>query len=120
MKQTKKILLMLLCVGALSGLTGCGKKDTAADSGAAKQESDSNMNGATGGTQDADTDTEDAGGALEEGAKDAGDAIRDGADDVGDAVRDGADDLKEDAETDGTDRGTDRDTEQSTDQNTGR
>lgn len=87
MRQLKKFFVMLLCVGALCGLTACGSGKDSTDNGAAKNEAtdnaDDNMNGATDGT-DAKDDT--VGGALEDGAEDAGDAVRDGVDDVEDAL----------------------------------
>ena len=87
MKQLKKLMVMILCVGVLGGLTACGNSDDA-DNGAVNNETTDNaggtgtngdnMNGATNGTDGTVNKNDTVGGALEEGADDVGDAVRDG------------------------------------------
>ena len=77
MKQLKKLMVMILCVGVLGGLTACGNSDDA-DNGAVNNETTDNaggtgtngdnMNGATNGTDGTVNKNDTVGGALEEGA----------------------------------------------------
>ena len=112
MKQLKKLMVMIVCVGALSGLTACGSNDDAKDNGAVNNEATDigtgtngdNMNGATNGTKD---------NGNANGSDTVGGALEDGADDVGDAVRDGVDDIEDgldDNDTNNTNRDMDKNT----------
>lgn len=89
MKQFKKLLAVLLCVGTLLNLTACGSDGDAEDNGAVNTEDtdkkDENMNSATDGT-------------AEEGLMDEiGEDVKDGAEDIGDDVKDGVEDMEDDA-----------------------
>ncbi len=76
MKNKKKLLIAMMCVGLTGNLIACAE-DTS---------NDSNVNSATDGTKDE--------GMLEEAADKVEDEMKDGADEM----QDGADDMVDDAE----------------------
>lgn len=87
MKQWKKAAVLLLCVGMLGVLSGCGDK---ADNG-------DYMNGATSGEDTTNrNDNGNAGDDLKDMADDAEDAVKDGVRDV----EEGAEDIKDNVEDD--------------------
>ena len=87
MRQWKKAAVVLLCIGMLGALSGCGDK---ADNG-------DYMNGATSGEDSTKrNDNGKVGDDLENMADDAGDAIEDGVRDVGEGVEDMTDNVKDD------------------------
>lgn len=85
MKQLKKLLLIMMCVGIMTSVTACA--DNADDNGAGQNDV-VNDNGAN------DTQTNDN--AMDE----IGDGLEDGIDDVGRGVGDVVDDLDGSGQTD--------------------
>lgn len=85
MKQLKKLLLIMMCVGMMASVTACAGN---ADDNGAGQNDVVNDNGAN------DTQTGDS--AMDE----IGDGLEDGIDDVGRGVGDVVDDLDGDGQTD--------------------
>lgn len=75
MKQLKRVMLILLCAGAVMGVTACGTDQGTEDR-----------------VNDATEHTGENGGTLDE----AGDEIRDDIDEIGDDIRDDVDDLADD------------------------
>ena len=85
MKQLKKLLLLMMCVGIMVSVTACA--DNADDNGA-RQNDAVNENGAN--------DTQNGESAMDE----IGDGLEDGIDDVGKGVNDVVDDLDGDGQPD--------------------
>lgn len=87
MKQWKKAAALLLCVGMLGGLSGCGNR---ADNG-------DYMNGATSGEDTTNRNNNGSvGNDLKDMADDAGDAVKDGVRDVEEGANDMKNNVKED------------------------
>lgn len=108
MKQLKKLLMMLMCVGVIMSVAACGSKNNADDNGAVNDGTTNDAGTGTGnGNNNTGNDNGNTNGATDgtdnkkdEGLMDEiGDDIRDGADDVGDAL-DGNDDNVRDNGTD--------------------
>lgn len=76
MKQWKKAVLVVLCVGMLGSMTACAGKNR--------------VNDATGGTNTGDT--------LDKDLKDGADTLEDGVENLKDDVEDGARDVKDGVE----------------------
>jgi len=96
MKQLKKFLLMLTCIGVLASFTACGSNND--DNGAVKGDggTDNAATDNTGDAYDNDTNTNDA----TDGTGD-GDGVMD---DIGDGIKKGADDLEKDLDGDADNR----------------
>lgn len=77
MKQLKKTLLALLCVGMLFGMTACGT-DNAADH--------NTVNDATENGGDQDGVLEDVGRGVDDGVRDVVDGVKDGVEDITDSA----------------------------------
>lgn len=92
MKQFKKLVLVLMCTGAIMGLTACGSDKNAKDNGATQ-----NSESATENKNDAKDNAADDTDMNDNGANDAIDGTdNDGVvDELGDDVRDGAEDVKD-------------------------
>ena len=118
MKQLKRTFVMLLCVGALCGLTACGSNGNTTDNGAVGNEATDN----TGTTNGASDNTGNANGATDgtvnnndnnvnngnNGNGTVGDALENGVDDVGDAVGNGVNDVENGLNGNNTNNGTNR------------
>ena len=98
MKQLKKMLLMMMCVCIMGLCVACGNND-AMDNGANQTENangtDTTMNDATDGTDDANGNGNSVVGEIGEdvvdGVEDVGEGVVDGVEDVGDGVKDAVD-----------------------------
>lgn len=91
MKQLKKAVLALLCVGTIIGMTACGSDGNADDNGAVQDNTTQNGTAdGNGNVNDATDGTDNNNGALDE----IGDDVKDGMDDLGDDMTDGVDDNK--------------------------
>ena len=98
MKQLKKMLLMMMCVCVMGTFVACGNND-ALDNGANQTENangtDTTMNDATDGTDDANGNGNGVVGEIGEdvvdGVEDVGEGVVDGVEDVGDGVKDAVD-----------------------------
>lgn len=100
MKQLKKMMMILLCVGAVMSVTACGSDQQAQDNVADDHmTTDENKNDTDDNVNDATEHTGEENGVMDE----IGDDVREGVDQMGDDVRDGAEDLMDDEKA-GTDR----------------
>lgn len=91
MKNFKKFLLLMMCVGVLCGVTACGKnKDT--NNGTVNTTDDNRMNDATSGRDKADRDGD---GVVDDAVDNATDAIDNAADDLTDNNRPEKDNLND-------------------------
>lgn len=96
MKQWKKMMMILLCAGAVMSVTACGSDQQAQDNVADDHmTTDENRNNTEDNVNDATEHTGEDNGVMDE----IGDDVRDEADQIGDDIRDGDDDLMDDAKT---------------------
>ncbi|MCI8711022.1 MAG: hypothetical protein HFH23_01845 [Ruminococcus sp.] len=120
MKNLKKMILLVLCVGMIGSMTACGNKNDKTNGADQGTSNNGNVNGATAGTDKnndgkngavtgGDTkDRKDDNGLLDDavdgatnGIDDMVDGVTDGVDDVMDGVTDGVDDVTDGVTRDG-------------------
>ena len=107
MKNLKKMILLVLCVGMIGSMTACGNKNDKTNGADQGTSNNGNVNGATAGT-DKTKDRKDDNGLLDDavdgatnGIDDMVDGVTDGVDDVMDGVTDGVDDVTDGVTRDG-------------------